>query len=860
MRRIVSIFLFLALCPFFPAFAQVIINTDQTDPVLLGTHAGPETAKIIAGVTVETTGTTPPYAVEVHENITPTNSWTIDNYGTLLANTDDSVHCYTDATVNNYGKISSRGGGGSGVAAVFSDDSINMDLNNTSTGYIDGTTGVGVVFEFYGVGNTGSINNQGKIVGGTIGVQVLDGNTTLINSGTITGLAGPGVVMSDAFLLPDHILINSGTIIGNDSVNSLAVSMGGGDDIVELQTGTRIINGDIDGRGNTGIGDTLILNGSGAVIWGIYWFENLEKKGSGRWTLETDLDLGVSGNTDINAGDLGLNADLISGTVYVNASGTLSGDASIFGDVDINFGGTISPGNGSSSSFGTLAVTGNVDFFAGSTMAVDIGAQGTGDFLYVGGTAALAGTIRVNEVTAIPDGGTVTVIAGGTFVSGTFGPGPLPLKPGLNSFIVSFLPVYNANDMTIQASRNRYSDYADTDNQWQVAEALYDSVGLSTGDLGRVLAHLDFLPLQDLQSAFEELQPKPYTTHPSLVFEESDFYRSIFSSRLRDGRKALLNVEPYNEIKPQNKNIHVGKDSFILNPLQSTGDGSQPVSLSAEQSRWSTYAQPYALWAQEKSDTAIEGYEAYSYGALFGTDGPIGKNLIGGLCAGIGVTKFYTDDSASHGNNLSLRAGPYLSYFKEEFILEASVTGSVNWLSNERPIDITGLSRSANGFYDSYDLAAELAAIYGLEFWGFTLAPELRLVYDYLYMDDFEETGADSISLVVFDRHIHSLNHVLGARLGYDFEFEKSTLRPEAWVAWTHKYLDGDQDVQASLSGAPQNDFTITAPGTRRDILNFGGGMTLSLTRPSSLYLHYQAEVSQDTWNHSVQGGLQFRL
>jgi len=147
--------------------------------------------------------------------------------------------------------------------------------------------------------------------------------------------------------------------------------------------------------------------------------------------------------------------------------------------------------------------------------------------------------------------------------------------------------------------------------------------------------------------------------------------------------------------------------------------------------------------------------------------------------------------------------------------------------------------------------------MYELTFWGFALVPELRLMYDAIYLDDFTETGADSISLVVSDRWVHSLDHRMGGRLGYDINFEKSTLRPEAWINWTHNYLDDTQTVQAALAGAPQNDFTISSPGTPRETLHWGAGITLSVPAFTG-YLHYQAEIFGDNWNHGIQGGVRF--
>jgi outer membrane autotransporter protein len=471
--------------------------------------------------------------------------------------------------------------------------------------------------------------------------------------------------------------------------------------------------------------------------------------------------------------------------------------------------------------------------------------------------AGINHTIEVTEITAIPGGEVIDVITATSPGISTFE--ALDYQQGV-SLVVFFFQQVSGNNLRISTTRTPYSNFADTDNQWQVAEALYNSVGLSTGDLGQVLAHLDFLPLQDLQNAFEELQPKPYAIHPSLILQEADFLGSNITDRLRDRRQELVDSEPFDEADLQNSSSPATQERFIPEPLNYTADISQPVSLSGEQSRWKTYVQTYALWTKEEADTSIDGFEAITLGTLLGTDRGIGQSLIGGFCFGTGITDISTVESGSNGDKLSLRFGSYLSYFKDGFVVEGFVTAGANWFNNQRSIDITGLSRSAECSYDSYDLAVELAALYELKFWGFTLAPELRMVYDYIYLDDFQETGADSISLVVFDRQIHSLNHIVGSRLGYDIKFAQSLLRPEAWVTWTHDYLDDEQVVQASLAGAPQNDFTISAPEIRRETVQWGAGLTFSHGRVFSSYLRFQAEIYPDVWNQRVYGGFQFQF
>jgi uncharacterized protein with beta-barrel porin domain len=833
------------------AFAQdYYFNDDHTDTIELGfgSYSLVGTAWIMPGVTIGPSAILQGYAIEASGV-----GWIVDNSGIVIADylDADSIHFYDAGTVINRGTIDSELGQGVG-AELSLPTTTAMTLTNESAGLIEGF-GSGVYFDLFGsTVSTNSIDNDGTIVGGSSGVFVKRGDTTLINTGSIEGLAAEGVILGGPGDSNNYTLINSGTIIGNDpGFWQLTISMGGGDDTVQLETGSQIINGNIDGDVGT---DALKLHGSGVVDWNNYNFEELYKDWSGLWELETDLSLGGTSKSQILDGELRLdNITLTSSSFQLNLPGTLSGNGAIDGSIINN--GTISLGGGTAGPLGTLDLSGNVTFAAGSTMAVDIGAQGTGDLLKVTGSTTIAGTtdtIWVNEFTAIAGGEVVNVITADSLDTSF---GSLEYRQG-DPLVVTFSQSITPTSLGILTTRLPYSDFAATDNQWQVADALYDSVGLSTGDLGRVLAHLDFLPPQDLQNAFEELQPKPYATHPGLILRDADLVRSNLTERLRDRREEPIGFSGDNRSK--NSNSYEIPGSSVPNLLDYKADVSQPVSLSGEQSKWRIYAQSYIQWTEEKTDTSIDRSEAFTFGAFFGTDGRLSQRLIGGLCLGTGVTEM--ENSGGSGDKLSLRFGPYFSYFRDRFILEGSVTGSVNWLSNQRSIDITGLSRSAQGSYDSYDLAAELAALYELNFWGFTLEPELRVAYDYMYLDDFQETGADSISLIVFDRQLHSLNHRIGGRFGYEIKFSNSFLRPEAWVAWAHTYLNDEQAVQAAFAGAPQNDFTISAPKTQRDILHWGAGMTLSLAGAVNCYLRYQAEVYPDTWNHSAQGGFRFQL
>jgi hypothetical protein len=77
-----------------PAHAQVNIDTDRnntiklgTDMVPPGTDDGPGTATIFSGVTVHTVD----YSVWVSDLDAPSPFWTVNNYGNLISDNNDSI-------------------------------------------------------------------------------------------------------------------------------------------------------------------------------------------------------------------------------------------------------------------------------------------------------------------------------------------------------------------------------------------------------------------------------------------------------------------------------------------------------------------------------------------------------------------------------------------------------------------------------------------------------------------------------------------------------------------------------------------------------------------------------------------------
>jgi hypothetical protein len=123
---------------------------------------------------------------------------------------------------------------------------------------------------------------------------------------------------------------------------------------------------------------------------------NLIKQGSG--TMYTG-NLAHTGVTSINSGEMNVNG-LVAGSVIVKSGAMLSGDTSISGDLILNSGGALSPGN----SPGTTTVAGTFSGGGVLNVEVQLGDAGapvngtTHDFLNITGNATGVSTINIVAV------------------------------------------------------------------------------------------------------------------------------------------------------------------------------------------------------------------------------------------------------------------------------------------------------------------------------------------------------------------------------------------------------------------------------------------------------------------------------
>jgi autotransporter-associated beta strand protein len=370
--------------------------------------------------------------------------------------TKSGIGTVTLAVSNNYagGSIISAGtlafanNNGAGSAGI---------TNVGSTVRLNGQLVIDNVIDFSG-NCTVELNNVGSGNASLRGAWSGNGNVLInfitqnTNQTFTIGGQGAGGGNMDAFTGTVSFGTNAGFFrLNNDNAS---FNFGSSNATFDVGTGTGILNQrnggttnnlgaltggpstGLAGRGNTGASGTttfaiggnnlstvfagMITNGAGSSPVAII------KVGTGTLTLTgTNVH---TGDTTVSSGVLRIEGDNGTSSVFVNG-GTLGGNGSIEGAVDIQTGGTLSPGD----SVGQMTMTSSLQLDSGSTTVMELNkAAGTNDSIVGMSSLSYAGTLIVSNLSGtLAAGDTFTLFSSAAY-GGTFDAITLPaLKPGL---------------------------------------------------------------------------------------------------------------------------------------------------------------------------------------------------------------------------------------------------------------------------------------------------------------------------------------------------------------------------------------------------------------------------------------------
>lgn len=674
--------------------------------------------------------------------------------------------------------------------------------------------------------------------GGTL--NIIDGTT----GGTYTvtrGDAGPGATggaqpgeQGGTFIFLDAGTTTTFTVTGNQTVAGDNAIAGSGS-IVKAGAGTLTLSGD-----NT-------INASGGPVYtGSTTVDAGTLLISGSMASETTVNggtLDVSGNltsdTTVAGGTMLVNG-IANGTTTINASGNLAGIGTLIGNVTNN--GTVVPGN----SIGTLNITGNYVQTVGATYEVEIDDAGNSDKIAATGTATLAGTVRAVPTEPVTADRDHTIITAGGGVIGTF--------DTLDTALINFTIIYNANDVILRVARilastdggGGYEETANTGNQKAVARILDDLLPTASGDMGDVLTVIDGLPTSPaVRKSFEELLPSIYTA-PFLASRQ----QSLMTGRTHAQRAQVMRrfgsiLRPTTS-NPVDEELAL-RDVYVLANI--------PANLNDLNRRWMIWAESVGHWSNQDAED-LPDYDTSGIGFNVGMNRLLGRNAyIGIMGGGLWTDLDFSDTGGSEVDISSCHAAFSGGWFSSDWYADAVIAYGRSEHESDRRIVFGNLNRTAEGEYEGHHWTGIANAGYRHSFGHWVIEPSAGIHFTYIDQDGYSEKGADALNLRLQEQDEESLVTTLGLRLARRFTLGRVVIVPDVRIAWLHESCAGAVHAKARLSGGGDA-FRIDGYEAEKDRMTTGASLNVYFSEKANLHMDYDLDLGDQYDAHTGRLGI----
>lgn len=655
----------------------------------------------------------------------------------------------------------------------------------------------------------GTFVNGGTLQNGVNNALPMTGNLTVNSPGTyslggfdqtIGALSGNGVVQLTANTLTTSTSMNSTffgpimglggtlvkngtstlTILGPNSYSFTTVNMG------TLQGNTMSLQGMITNNGATVIfnqpfpgvftgtllppGGALMITGGGNVIFPSP-------------TAQTAT------TTEVVFGKLTVDGILNSTTLTVDPGGVLGGIGTIVGNTTVN--GLLQPGD---NSIGTLTITGNYVQGAGSAYDVEINPVQS-DLLAVSGTVMInspANVIVMPEVGLYAPSKSYTIMSSMTApVTGTFSSVTLS-----NPFLAASL-TYNtdpsvAGSVQLLLKLAPFSNVIKGGNPGAVAECINAAADSGSVDFANIVAHLIFLPIEDVRKALDQMQPS--ILKGMVIAEENNLtlVRTTLSQRMNQLSQIIC------------------EDAEITNRA------------------WDIWTNLSGDFLDEGRADKNHGFEAKTGAATAGIDVALAKGLYFGAAGAYSDTylKWHEDKGDGHIN--SFYTGPYASWFNRRVF--ANAAGLVAWnytRASRHAVFEEIFNRRAQNHHHGFGGLAHLdIGVIAYPGGSATFAPFFMGDYIYVYEQKFSETGAQSLDLNVQASHADMWRSETGIRVTKCSPHARHKWVHDLKLSWVHEQRMRGRHYTASFQVANFCHFNVVGMHPNHDLFNIETGLT----------------------------------
>lgn len=858
------------------------INIDGTTAITNTTYSA-----VIAEYTPDSGLGSPDHKITINigESVTLTSrNDTSETPGTVWARNEKSG----DIVINNSGTVSFDGNGSAGAAITGTTNDGSVTITNHGT--VTATSGGRGIYADGGYNSTSAevhIINSGTISGDGAAARAINYNGLAIieNSGSATSTTRQGLV---AWSNNGPVTItNSGTVTSYKDIALQAANEIG--DITVTNSGT--VNAPDDATAATNAG----LRAGG--IWAEVDMDscascngNVSVTNTATGVVNAPADYAVNaatpqGNITLsNAGKItgtyGVNLDALDGTITGSNSGTIYSTATDGYGIYVAHAnsGTITNSNlvhAVNAAVGSAnGATINVVNNSGATLAGGIG-LGSGGNLTNSGTLALKTNTTSTNVTSTGDITKGTI--GGNFVQTSTG--VLNIAAKSNSTTDGYSTLAVGGTATIDGKA--YVDVKQV-NTLAVGQKLVGVV--SAGTLSG-----NFKSVDDNSAMFNFTSLATTGANGRIDLQvvntltATDAVKSIGASPALGAANTIDSIIQSGNATPEMNQViqalgalptstEVGDAVSEMVPLLTSGTTSatqgaiggisKVVQARVESNRGlssgdgyiadrNVWAKPFGSWANQDTRNNVDGYDASTYGIVFGADAPVSSTLrLGGA--------FAYARSDINGNSSITRQSANVDIFQLigygslaiDEQTEVNFQAMVGQNQNQGQRRIAFMNKTASADYNSQSAALGIGLGHVIALDDKTsFTPSIRADYTWIRDDSYQESGADALNLNVNSRTTQAMVLGLDGKLTHKLS---DGLLLAGNLGIGYDTINEGSSITSAFAGAPGAAFVTRGLDPSPWLVRGGLGATYKVKTGFDLTARYDAEYRESFLNQSV--------
>jgi outer membrane autotransporter protein len=235
----------------------------------------------------------------------------------------------------------------------------------------------------------------------------------------------------------------------------------------------------------------------------------------------------------------------------------------------------------------------------------------------------------------------------------------------------------------------------------------------------------------------------------------------------------------------------------VLAGLVTSGRRSEP---GAPESRWGLYLDPALILGSQQSSENQTGFTFNIAGFTAGADYRVRDDLLVGLATGCSHTGATFRGS---GGNVQANTWPltaYTAYLPRPFYAHRSLGYSLNLFNPERNLSFGSLNRSATSSTTGNQFNAYAETGYDLKLKALVATPLLSLAYSRLWVNGFNESGAEALNLDIPSQNAGPLQTGVRSKLAVTLKRNSGTVVPQVYATYQHEYSNSTRGLDARLS------------------------------------------------------------